>query len=97
MDDALRSVEQQAEGLLKTLRLARAMLDAQRPVELESLRDHAGLLCAKVIDLPPELGRTMRPRLLLLLAEVDAVTGAVRSYDPERQKADPCPINRQPS
>ena len=97
MDDALRTVEQQAEGLLKTLRLARAMLEAQRTVELEGLRDHAGLLCAKVMDLPPELGLTVRPRLLLLLAEVDAVTGVVRNQDPTRQKADPCPYKQRPS
>ena len=97
MDDALRLVEQQAEGLLKTLRLARAMLDAQRPVELEGLSDHAGLLCAKAMDLPPDLGRMVRARLLLLLAEIDALTGAVRSQDLNRQKADPCPYNRQPS
>ena len=97
MDEALRSVEQGAESLLKTLRLARAMLQVQRFVELEGLRDHAGLLCAKVMDLPPELGRTMRPRLLLLLAEVDAVAGAVRSQDSLRQKADPCPYKQRPS
>ena len=97
MDDALRSVEQGAESLLKTLRLARAMLQAQRPVELDGLRDHVGLLCAKVMDLPPELGRTMRLRLVLLLAEVDALSGAVRAQDPLRQKAEPCPYNRQPS
>ena len=97
MDKALRSVEQRAEGLLKILRLARAMLEAERPVELDGLRDQAGLLCAKVMDLPPELGRTVRPRLLLLMTEVDAVTGAVRGQNVNRQKADPCPYNQQPS
>ena len=99
MDDTVqRLVEQHAEGLLQTLRLARAMVQADRPVELNGLNEQAGLLCAKMMDLPPEIGRQLRPRLIVLLAEVEAVTAALRRQEsPTRQKAEPCPSNSRPS
>lgn len=59
-----------------TLRLARVLADARRPLDLTGLPDLAGRLCAACLDLPPEQGRAMRPRLATLLAELDALTAA---------------------
>lgn len=98
MDDALLAVETWTQGLIQTLRLARAMVDAQRPVALDGLIDQAGFVCAKVMDLPPEQGRQVRGRMVVLLAEVDAVSAAIRRQaPPPRQKADPCRYRPPPS
>ena len=98
MDDALRTAEQMTETLLQTLRLARAMAEAQREVALDGLADKAGFVCAKVMDLPTEDGRQLRPQLFLLLAEVDAMSAALRHQAPDhRQKAAPCSPHPQPS
>lgn len=58
------------------LRLARALAEARRPLDLRGLSDLAGRLCAASLDLPPEQGRALRPRLASLLAEVDALAAA---------------------
>ena len=79
MDDATRSVEQTAEALLQTLRLARALAGAERPTILDGFDRQVGLVCAKAMDLPPDRGRSVRPRLILLLAEVEAVTAQLHA------------------
>lgn len=78
MSDALQAAERMTDGLLHTLRLARAMAGAQRDVTLAGLVDRVGFACAKAMDLPPLEGRQLRPKLTVLLAEVDAVSVALR-------------------
>jgi hypothetical protein len=56
-----------------TLRLAGVLVAARRPVDLVGLEDTVGRLCAACLDLPPDLGRAQRLRLLALLAELDAL------------------------
>jgi hypothetical protein len=62
-----------------TLRLARALLEARRTVDLDGLQDLAGRLCAACLDMPTGEARVLRPRLEALLAELDAIAVACRA------------------
>ena len=55
-----------AEELTKTIDLARALAESGRAIDLTGLDDEVGLLCAKSLDLPPDEGRRVRPRLIAL-------------------------------
>lgn len=71
-----------ADSLSKTIRLSRAFACADRPVDLAGLESGIGLLCAKALDLPPDRGRLLRPRLILLRQELDELGAALRSRPP---------------
>ena len=55
-----------AADLNRILRLADALVQAGRPVELGGLDRQVGLLCAQSLDLEPPGGRDMRPSLMEL-------------------------------
>jgi hypothetical protein len=76
------SVRHLADGIAATLRMARAMVEGQRDVDLQGLDGMIGLLCARALDLPPDQGRALRPRLIELLADVDALAGALAAEPP---------------
>jgi hypothetical protein len=65
------------------LMLARALAEMRRPIDLAGLQDAVGRLCAACLDLAPEQGRALRPRLWALLAQVDALSRACHA-EPER-------------
>jgi hypothetical protein len=73
----VETAEALAEGVSATLRIVRGLIAGHRQVDLAGLDAMVGLLCARTLDLPPEQGRALRPRLLLLLAELDGLTGAL--------------------
>jgi hypothetical protein len=56
-----------------TLSVARGLVRARRQIDLRGLEQDVGQICAACLDLPPEQGRAMRPRLQALLAELDAL------------------------
>jgi hypothetical protein len=60
-----------AEGLLHTMRIAAALIEAGLRVDLSGLDDWMGLLCARALDLPPKQGALFIGDLDLLLAETD--------------------------
>lgn len=62
------------ESLGRTMCIARTLLEHGRTVDLAGLDRGVGLLCAKALDLPPELGRTLRPNLIALLSELDRLS-----------------------
>lgn len=66
------------DGATSTLRVARGLLENGRRVDLEGLDRVIGVLCARALDLPPEEGRAIRPRLALLLADLDALSLALQ-------------------
>lgn len=76
-DPLAADAEALADGVSATLRIARALIAGHRQVDLGGLDAMVGLLCARALDLPPDQGRALRPRLMLLLAELDALTGAL--------------------
>ena len=74
---ALEAVESFGEGVAVMLRMARALIDSRRHVDLAGLDAMVGPLCARALDLPPAQGRTVRPLLIGLLAELDALRAAM--------------------
>ena len=76
---ALDTVVAMADGLMRTVLIARLLVENGRTVEMAGLDHGIGLLCAKSLDLPPTSGRACRPQLITLLAEVDDLTKALRT------------------
>jgi hypothetical protein len=72
--DAVREL---ADGLGQMLRIAGALIEGGREVDLAGLEGQIGLLCAKTLDLPMEEGRAMRPLLHDLLARIDTLTATI--------------------
>lgn len=62
-----------AENVARTLMVARVLAVHGRAVDLQGLDGMVGLLCARTLDLAPEHARAMRPRLMALRAELDAL------------------------
>jgi hypothetical protein len=72
--DAAREL---ADGLGQMLRVAGALIQGGRDVDLAGLEGQVGLLCAKTLDLPAEEGRALRPLLHDLRAGIDTLTAAI--------------------
>lgn len=67
-----------AEGLSRTICIARMLVENGRTVDMVGLDRGVGLLCAKALDLPPEAGRGLRPSLMMVLAEAGRLTEALQ-------------------
>jgi hypothetical protein len=61
------------ETMAATLMLARALLFAGHRIDLDGVDREIGDLCAESVALPREDGRKLRPALLSLLREVEAL------------------------
>ncbi|MEJ0016540.1 MAG: hypothetical protein WDN25_08235 [Acetobacteraceae bacterium] len=57
--------------------VASALASCGRDVDLTGLDQQVGLLCAKSLDLPPDEGRGMRPRLIALVGSIDGLSRAL--------------------
>jgi hypothetical protein len=60
-------------GFATTLCIARSLANAERELDLTGLHETAGLLCARALDLRPEHGRKLIPRLRSVLEDLDAL------------------------
>ena len=76
--DAMQAAIAFCDGIERTMSLARTMLDTGQPVDLTGLDGRIGLLCAKSLDLPPALGRSLRPRLTAVLDALDGMALALK-------------------
>jgi hypothetical protein len=85
--DAVRAF---ADELAKIVGVAKTLVEAGHMIDLTGLTDQVGLLCATSLDLPPEEGRRIRPRLIALSGSFEALVSAL-------QKAAPCSSARHPS
>ena len=65
-----------AGGVINTIRLSRALAESGREVDLAGLDGVIGLLCAKVLDLPPAHGRALLPELSALLEEIEILSSS---------------------
>jgi hypothetical protein len=52
-------------------------------VNLDGMDQMVGRLCARCLDLPPEEGRLLRPRLAELLSDIDALHAALAGQGEE--------------
>ena len=68
-----------SEKLRHMVALARGLTGAGRQVDVAGLDGMVGLLCAKALDLPADRGRATRPVLAAILAELDALSVAMRA------------------
>ncbi len=77
---ASQAVAAMSEELGRTICVARVLVEHGRTIDLAGLDRGVGLLCAKALDLQPHVGREIRPHLVVLLAEVDRLTEAIRTH-----------------
>ena len=70
-DSRMAAVEGLAGQVAGALRLAGALAQGGRRLDLAGLDQMIGRLCAQALDLPPDQGRAMRPLLLALLRDPD--------------------------
>jgi hypothetical protein len=75
--DPIAAVRALADELTKTIGLASALAESGRDIDLAGLDHQIGLLCAKSLDLPPDEGRRVRPRLIALSGSVEALSRAL--------------------
>jgi len=78
-DDPATALCAGARDLHGLLRVAQALVREGRAVELAGLEEQVGRLCAGVLDLPTEPGRRLRPDLITLLVELEALAVLVRA------------------
>jgi hypothetical protein len=71
-----------AQELIRLVDVARVLVDSDRVVDLAGLDHQVGLLCAKTLDLPPDEGRRMRPRMIALLGSVEGLSRAFAAHGP---------------
>jgi hypothetical protein len=79
---ALLAAEQWVEELRALLVVSLALAEAGRPLDLAGLDAATGRLCAAVLDLGPELGRRLRPRMVALLEAIGPLEAAIRAAPP---------------
>ena len=77
--DAVRAL---SEELTKMVGVARALVEAGRAIDLTGIDGQVGLLCAKSLDLPPDDGRRIRPRLIALFGSMEALARVIASHAP---------------
>lgn len=68
------AVQSMIHGIGQMLRIAGALVQAGRNIDLAGIDRQIGLLCAKALDLPTPDGRQFRPQLIGLRDEIDALT-----------------------
>lgn len=72
--DPQMAVRALADDLMQMVGVARALAAGGRDVDLTGLDRQIGLLCAKSLDLPPDDGRRLRPRLIALSGAMEALS-----------------------
>jgi hypothetical protein len=77
MSDPQTQAAAMAEAARGMLRMARALVESRRTVDLSGLQDTIGRLCAATFDLPHEEGRALRPHLTAVLGELDSLEQAL--------------------
>lgn len=78
----LAEVVAMAAGLTSTLGVARALAETGRRIDLSGLESQVGLLCARMLDLEPDEGRSARVELIRLRAELDALAAVLARPPP---------------
>ena len=74
---AADSVRHLGTQLIATLSTARILIEAGRDVDLSGAQHSVGQFCARVLDLPPDIGAELRRLLVAVRAEVDRTRAAL--------------------
>lgn len=67
------------EGMQGTLRVARALVEAGRVIDLDGLDAEAARLCVAIGIMPPDVAKPLRPALETLRRELDQLAAAFHS------------------
>jgi hypothetical protein len=86
----IEAVRALAEELTGVVVVAKTLIESGRQIDLTGLNEQVGLLCAASLDLPPDEGRRIRPRLI-------ALSGSLKTLSLALQKAAPCLSAQRPS
>jgi hypothetical protein len=78
----LAAVRACLEQLGHTVGIALRLVCAGKQVDLTGLDAEMGFVCARTLDLPPDEGRALRPELLGLRSEIDALSAALATRAP---------------
>jgi hypothetical protein len=78
--DPIAAVCALSTELTNTVGVACALAESGRVVDLSGLDHEVGVLCAKSLDLSPDEGRRVRPRLIALSGAMDALSRALAAY-----------------
>jgi hypothetical protein len=73
-DESLEDLLSFVEDLTNALTISRRLVEDGRLIDLSGLDGQVGLLCAKALDLPPEVGRVARSAMIALMGEIDLLT-----------------------
>lgn len=66
------------ESMRDTLAMARALVDAGRTIDLTGLEAEAATICAAIDALPIGSADALRPAMLALVREVEALAATLR-------------------
>ncbi len=84
--DSTKPISSAAEASLQQLRsvvaIAGGLVASGRSVDLSGLTSMAGLLCAQILDLPPENGRAFRSSLISIQENLASLSAALTASDP---------------
>jgi hypothetical protein len=69
-----------SEQTLRMVRVARALAQSARPIDLNGLQRQVGLLCAKALDLPPGQTGFARLELHRLVQGIDALQHTMQNH-----------------
>ena len=78
--DSANAVRDFADELTKIVGVARALAESGRAIDLSGLDRQVGLLCAKSLDLTPDEGRRIRPRLIVLSGSIEALSRVLTAH-----------------
>ncbi len=76
------ALQSMAGALDRILRLAGALVQAGRPVELAGLDRQVGLLCAQSLDLEPPSGQDIRLSLIALRQQLENLAAGMARHQP---------------
>jgi len=86
--DAVRACLEQVS---RTLAIARSLVRSGKLVDLTGLEAEVAYVCARVLDLPREEGHAVRPLLIALRSDLDALAAAMPpSEPPHPPRSSPC-------
>jgi hypothetical protein len=80
--ESFEAVSTLAEELTDLVEMARGLVGAGRAVDLAGFDRHVAMLCAKSLDLPTDEGRRVRPRLIALSGQMEALSRALQKAAP---------------
>ena len=76
---AAAAVQEEVQRVLGTVAVAAGLAAGHRTVDLTGLDMATGALCARVLDLAPEEGRTLRPALTELDNKLQQLAAALNA------------------